>query len=45
MTNKKITLLVSGNFNILHPGHIKLFIAAKKIGNFHLNAQGVIDLI
>ena len=27
------TVFVSGDFNILHPGHIRLFIAAKKMGN------------
>ena len=34
MTKKKITVLVTGNFNILHPGHIRLFIAAKKICDY-----------
>ena len=30
---KKVTVFISGNFNIVHPGHIRLFKFAKKIGN------------
>tara|TARA_B100001769_G_C22098340_1_gene592700 strand:+ start:42 stop:1475 length:1434 start_codon:yes stop_codon:yes gene_type:complete len=30
---KKINVFISGNFNIVHPGHIRLFKFAKKIGN------------
>lgn len=30
---KKIKVLISGNFNILHPGHLRLFKFAKKLGN------------
>ncbi|MDB9773799.1 PfkB family carbohydrate kinase [Candidatus Pelagibacter sp.] len=29
---KKINVFISGNFNIVHPGHIRLFKFAKKIG-------------
>ena len=31
--NKLDTVLVSGNFNILHPGHLRLFRFAKEFGN------------
>ena len=30
---KKNTVLVSGNFNILHPGHLRLLRFAKECGN------------
>ena len=30
---KKNTVLVSGNFNILHPGHLRLLHFAKECGN------------
>ena len=30
---KKKMILISGNFNILHPGHLRLFKFAKKLGN------------
>lgn len=30
---KKVTVFISGNFNIVHPGHIRLFKFAKKIGH------------
>ena len=30
---KKITVFISGNFNIVHPGHIRLFKFAKKVGH------------
>ena len=26
-------VLISGNFNILHPGHLRLFVFAKELGN------------
>ena len=29
---KKISVFISGNFNIVHPGHIRLFKFAKKLG-------------
>lgn len=31
--NKLSTIFVSGNFNILHPGHLRLFRYAKEFGN------------
>lgn len=31
---KRISIFISGNFNIIHPGHIRLFKYAKKIGNY-----------
>lgn len=31
---KKISVFISGNFNIIHPGHIRLFKYAKKMGNY-----------
>ena len=32
--NKKIKVLVSGNFNVLHPGHLRLLRFAKECGNY-----------
>jgi rfaE bifunctional protein kinase chain/domain len=29
---KKITVFISGNFNVLHPGHLRLFRFAKELG-------------
>ena len=40
--SKKKKILITGNFNILHPGHIRLFIAAKKIGD-HLTIGLISD--
>ena len=30
---KKKTVLVTGNFNVLHPGHIRIFRYAKEVGH------------
>ena len=32
--NKQATVLVSGNFNVLHPGHLRLFRYAKELGDY-----------
>ena len=32
--NKLTTVLVSGNFNVLHPGHIRLLRFAKESGDY-----------
>ncbi len=32
MTKKKTIVFISGNFNVIHPGHIRLFQFAKSIG-------------
>ena len=33
MINKKV-ILIPGNFNVLHPGHLKLFMHAKRLGGY-----------
>ena len=39
---KQGKIVITGNFNILHPGHIRLFIAAKKIAD-HLTVGLISD--
>jgi rfaE bifunctional protein kinase chain/domain len=33
MAHTQITVLVSGNFNVIHPGHLRLFRFAKELGS------------